>query len=249
MTMPSNINAPKIFLSKYHNVRKETVELIKDIVKPGDVLFRLGNAKVFDILPFSWIIAGLTKSQYSHASIISDIKDGVFLVIDIDIYGIREQRFIDWLDDCVGPFLGIYRVKQQYENKITQVINLCKKWLENDVGYNFNFADVSQEEQPKSLYCTQLVYEAFRRAANLSLSKSKVKFRDLIQENETFFKKVLDSPIMKKFIQENFYLNLDTLEIIVVGNDDYGLMACEEFEPVVTLMSDGNKVNIISKNK
>jgi len=227
-------NPSTLFPSKYSNVKKEFYDKIKNYVKEGDIFCRLGNAKVFDLLPFSWIVAGATLSNYSHAAMVVEKTDKDILIADVNPYGMSKFRVQDWLNDCIGPFVCILRPKEEHQDKIEKAVNLVKEWFNYDIKYNDSFHDVTNEETPSKLYCTQMVYEAYRRAG-LPLECSLVRFADVFPRN-------IITNFMIKIAEASFGIAWEQLKVVVVGNENFGLLSCPELQKLFEFYSDNRKL-------
>jgi hypothetical protein len=227
------IGEPALIKSKYAHIRQEVAKFLLKFIQPGDILFRLGNAKAFNVIPFSFIVAGVTQSHYSHAAMIANIENNVVNVADVDIYGFQIKDLPSWLNDCIGPFLGVYRLKDFDETKKQKVIDLFKKWRNLTILYNSNFIDVNTDfdnHDPVVLYCTQMV-DAVCRYLGYEMKKSKIKLSEA--PGIASVPEVVIDIATKKF---GVNLNQD---MVVVGNENLGLLANEELEPLAVIVSDG----------
>jgi len=231
------MNPGKLFPSKYYLVKQQFVNKIQHSVQEGDIFCRLGNAKIFDLLPFSWIISGATLSQYSHAAMVIEKINNQILIADVSTYGMTKQRVEDWLNDCIGPFVCILRVKDQYKSVVPTAVSLVKDWFNHNIQYNHTFRDVSNEEVPSVLYCTQMVYEAYKRAG-LKLDKSKIKFSDVFPRNNI-------TNIIISIAEKYFNLKWEDLTTVVVGNENFGLLACDELMKIYEFYSDNTKLFVL----
>lgn len=133
-----------------HAKRFEILNDLKSIpVQTGDILYRQGDAKGPLHLPFSKLVAHLTKSKFSHASMIF-IRDEVIYVLEVNDNGCMQYRFIDWLDDCMTENLIVSRLKN-VDGKLDRIQQQIDIILANDPDYDYHFTD------PDKFYCTESV--------------------------------------------------------------------------------------------
>jgi hypothetical protein len=85
----------------------------KNILRDGDIVFRLGDAKALGgTFPLSQFIATATGSRFSHTGIVS-VESGSPVVYDCSSAGVQRQPFEVWMLDCVGA-VGVKRLKPEY---------------------------------------------------------------------------------------------------------------------------------------
>jgi hypothetical protein len=231
------MNPGKLFPSKYYLVKHQFIDKVQKVVEEGDIFCRLGNAKIFDLLPFSWIVSGATLSQYSHAAMVVEKTDNQIFIADVSTYGMTKQRVEDWLNDCIGPFVCVLRVKDQYKSSVPIAVNIVKNWFNHNIQYNHIFRDVSNEEVPSVLYCTQMVYEAYRRAG-LKLNKAEIKFSEVFPRNSI-------TNVIISIAEKYFNLKWEDLTTIVVGNENFGLLACAELMKICEFYSDNARLFVL----
>ncbi len=129
--------------------RFDIVNKLKQIVKTGDLIYRRGDARGPLNLPFSALVCRLTKSKFSHASMLFWVGDEIH-VLEICENGTMQLRLIDWLDFCVTEDLIVARLKNS-EDKIPQMKSEIYSILKHDPDYDYNFLETSK------FYCTESV--------------------------------------------------------------------------------------------
>jgi hypothetical protein len=137
----------------------------RGVLREGDIVFRLGNAKTLvGLFPFSWFLAKASRSQYSHTGIVA-IEDGAPVVYDCTSCGVRRQPFHVWTLDNVGT-IGVKRLRADWRKHIGGVIDFCRKVYEDQVPFDYEFS-----LDDSKLYCLEMTEKAFR-SQGLQLSES-----------------------------------------------------------------------------
>jgi hypothetical protein len=137
---------------------KQWDEWGKKVLKPGDVLFRRGDARLLGgLFPFSRFIANVSGSPYSHVGTLV-IEDGEYVVYDTTKAGVRRQPFKVWVLDTVGAF-GVKRLKPKYRDRIPKVIEYLHAVYEKQVPFDYELSVDDRE-----LYCVEMAEKAFRHA-------------------------------------------------------------------------------------
>ncbi len=146
-----------------HQRAHEDYLAVRDIVKAGDIIFRMGNQPVLGgLVDFSKETAQMADSDFSHACIVIQAdNEGVgtsagLLVADTSVYGIERSFFRDWHIEGTEN-LVIKRLKPEYDFLVPQALNTIDLLLDQDVLYNESF-----EYNNKTFYCSQVVDYAFR---------------------------------------------------------------------------------------
>jgi Permuted papain-like amidase enzyme, YaeF/YiiX, C92 family len=194
----------------------------RDVLRPGDIIFRLGDARVVrGMVPLSRFIARATGSPFSHTGIVA-IEDGSPVVYDCSSAGIQRQPFEIWMLDSLGP-LGVKRLKLEHRARIAGVIGYCRIAYERQVPFDHGF-----RMEDDSLYCLELTEKAFR-SQGLALSEP-VRIGD--------WEYLASFPLTAFLIPPVTGLVLDrpiTLEqpVYVPGNERNGVWASPLLETVV----------------
>lgn len=116
-------------------------------IRTGDVFFRTGNEKFLGI-PFSQLVAKLSRSRFSHASMALVDKDGISLV-EVSNEDTLQLRLIDWLDLCYSPDIAVYRPVGSYP----KAENVIREFLAIDPQYNYMFQTWVRDRT--RFYCTE----------------------------------------------------------------------------------------------
>lgn len=134
--------------SPLHDVRFDILEELKKLpVQTGDIVFRLGN-ECYCGLPFSRLVAHLTKSKFSHASLMFLEGDDIYC-LEINEKGTQQYRMLDWVDFSHKNGIAVYRIPNLSEEDRERIYDECKKFLELDLDYAFDF------HNPNQTYCTK----------------------------------------------------------------------------------------------
>lgn len=202
-----------------HESRFEIVQSISDQIKTGDIFFRLGSEK-FLLFSFSKLVAKLTNSFWSHASIAVVKESGVWL-IEVNDRGTLEYRLIDWIDLCSSGSFAVYRVKNLSEEQTLAIKQECDSFLKSDPDYDFTF------NHPDKFYCTESVVEIYKRC-NIEIVKP-----SLIKELVNPFSYRIMAAI--NWVVSKFYdksLPLD-VPVYVVGNEQKGMLSSDKLEYII----------------
>lgn len=138
-----------------HDYRHRINDELKNIVQTGDIFFRLGKQSFLGI-PFEKIVAKITNSKYSHASI-AFVENGEINLIEVNDFGTTKINIKDWCDFAATTDFSVWRLdlNQTQINKLTEVI---KEFLELDPDYDFTF------DSDNKFYCTSSVCYLFKKA-------------------------------------------------------------------------------------
>ena len=130
----------------------------RKVLKPGDILFRRGDARILGgLFPFSRFIANVSGSPYSHVGTLV-IEDGEMVVYDTTKSSVRRQPFKVWVLDTVGAF-GVKRLKPEYRDRIPKVVEYLHKVYADQVPFDYELSVDDRE-----LYCVEMAEKAFRHA-------------------------------------------------------------------------------------
>lgn len=209
-----------------HEKRFEICEELRALpVQTGDIFFRLGN-ETFAGLPFSRLVAKVTKSDFAHAAVAFFRPIDPFpRLVEVNAGGVQEVRLTDWLDYCWSPRIAIYRPvesvfdseveRQKWQERLLRIINF---FLDEDPDYDFSF-----DPDRSKFYCTEAV-EFLYNESNFPNRDLCVLYRpkDLMS---WFDYNILFKPgnwFMRKLFKRGMSLDLDT---VFVGNRERGLMS------------------------
>ncbi|SFV65710.1 hypothetical protein MNB_SV-13-1768 [hydrothermal vent metagenome] len=100
-------------------------------------------------------IEGVTDSPYSHVGIVIE-KDGSWVVREA-IGAVIDTPLYLWIIRGRAGGLDVFRLKDAYKKNIPQLIVETNKYL----GLPY---DVQYEMDDKKIYCSELIYKAYRDA-------------------------------------------------------------------------------------
>jgi len=130
------------------------------IIRSGDLVFRQGRG-IFSGL---FRNVGEVPSPYSHVGIIYVEKEDVFVIHSEanDVTGIgfsKKDNLYDFIDPTNALTYGFFRVKGLNANDAQYVLGTALAYVINRTPFD---ADFNLEND--SLYCTELVYKAYKSA-------------------------------------------------------------------------------------
>lgn len=156
----------KMQMFKHGPLYQRRFDIINDLKKiglrTGDILYRASDAKGPFGLPFSRIVADVTKSKYSHAALVF-IQNGEIFVFEVNDEGTLQYRLLDWLDTCLNGYFTIYRLKDMNDEKEYLIHKEIRNLLDQDPDYDFTFSD------PDKFYCTESVVTVYERALGVKI--------------------------------------------------------------------------------
>ena len=195
---------------------------VRDIVKAGDLIFRMGRQPMIGgLLDFSKESAKLADSDVSHVCIVIQAAGGTgpsagLLVADTSVYGIERRFFKDWHVRGTENMV-VKRVKPEYQFLIPRVLETVNDLVERDIIYNETF-----EYNDETFYCSQAVDYAFR--ANGYPLSDLIRIKDLPNYGPLFHGLVC---LVGKIDP--------AVKIAVPGNDRIGLFSSSMLETVIDL--------------
>jgi hypothetical protein len=131
----------------------------------GDVIFQsLPHG------PVVWAIEGVTKSPYSHCGIVGQ-RDGQWVVYEA-IGSVRITPLTEFLWRGRGGGFAVYRLQDEHRRHIPETLRCCEKYLGRPYDIRYRLDD-------EKIYCSELVYKAFRDATNGQQLGDLVKFGDM----------------------------------------------------------------------
>lgn len=153
--MTEEIKAQLFVPGPLHEYRHRINDELKGIVKTGDIFFRLGRQSFLGI-PFESLVAKVTHSNYSHASVALVENDEIKLV-EVNDFGSTLLGIKNWVDFCDTTNFSIWRLDLT-EEQITALTLSIKKFVDNNPDYDFTFDDENK------FYCTESVCHIFSEA-------------------------------------------------------------------------------------
>lgn len=125
----------------------------------GDVLFlSMPHGPLVDA------IEGTTHSPYSHSGIVVG-SPGKWYVLEA-IGPVKETDLAVWIAQARDGAFDAYRLRPRYRDKIPAFIAAARQFLGRPYDIHYRFDD-------ESIYCSELVFEAFQKATGEPLGKVK----------------------------------------------------------------------------
>lgn len=190
-----------------------------DEIMTGDVLYRKSNALGPFKIPFSKLVATLTNSLYSHASIVLKEKGSIAYVLEISEGGVTKLPLERWECLCVENMYSVYRMKENVNREIIEAE--IHRIFDKNPEYNFTFDD------PSKLYCTESVAKVYENAGYLNVFNPKK-----ISEVVPFWKLLIIRPV-------NWIVKLLTGKglsfkkpLYFVGNEEQGMISSRKMYKV-----------------
>ena len=128
---------------------------------------------IFQSLPYGpvvWAIEGVTKSPYSHCGIVGQ-RDGQWVVYEA-IGSVRITSLKKFLWRGRGGGFAVYRLQDEHREHIPETLRCCEKYLGRPYDFRYRLDD-------EKIYCSELVYKAFRDATDGQQLGDFVKFGDM----------------------------------------------------------------------
>jgi hypothetical protein len=113
---------------------------------------------VFQSLPHGpvvWAIEGVTRSPYSHCGIVA--KQGDHWVVYEAYRGVSATPLKRFLLRGRGGGFAVYRLDSEYRSHVTATLACCQTYL----GRPY---DIRYRLDEEKIYCSELIYKAFRDA-------------------------------------------------------------------------------------
>ncbi len=107
--------------------------------------------------PVVWAIEGVTKSPYSHCGIVAR-KDGRWIVYEA-YRGVSATPLKTFLFRGRGGGFAVYRLRGEHRRHIPETLLCCEKYLGRPYDIRYRLDD-------EKIYCSELIYKAFRDATN-----------------------------------------------------------------------------------
>lgn len=193
----------------------------KAVLKDGDVVFRLGDAKALGgAFPLSRFIAAATDSRFSHTGIVA-VEHGVPVVYDSSSDGVQRQPFEVWMLDCIGSF-GVKRPRPEVQKYVPGILAFCRAKFEQETPFDFEF-----NPDDAAFYCVELTEKAFR-SQGVKLSEP-VKIGDW-DRLDRYPLTALSTPTVSK----SFLARPITMEqpVFIPGNDRQGVWSSASLQTI-----------------
>jgi hypothetical protein len=182
-------------------------------LKSGDVIFILGNSRVFmGLLNFSTFSTEIAASPFSHVGIIS-IEDGQPYVYDTVSGGPRRKELGWYVSRNTIQCVAFRRPRPEHTHHIPQVIEFCQQVYKDRVPYDEGLVWGNDK-----YYCSEFVDMAFR--------EQDIPLCDLTAINELPNFDAL--PAALAMLIESTTPISPEQEVLFPGNDSYGIWSSQE---------------------
>lgn len=193
-----------------HDYRHLINAELKVIVKTGDLFFRLGRQSFLGI-PFEKLVAKLTHSKYSHASVAIVENDEIYLV-EVNDFGTTKIGLKDWCGFANTTDVSVWRLDLK-EYQIKSLTDAITKFVEDDPDYDFTF------DSENKFYCTESVCYLFKQA-NIALAQPSY-LKEMTTKRQYFLISVI-SWFVKLFTGKGIPTKSP---LYFVGNKEKGIMS------------------------
>ena len=159
------------------NARSAYAGYLKYEPREGDVIFQsLPHG------PVVWAIEGVTKSPYSRCGIVA--KKGAQWIVYEAYDGVAATPLKTFLFRGRGGGFVVYRLRDEYREHIPQTLKCCEDYLGRPYDIRYRLDD-------EKIYCSELIYKAYRDATNGQRLGELVKFGGMNwQPYETLIKQI-----------------------------------------------------------
>lgn len=131
----------------------------------GDVIFQsLPHG------PVVWAIEGVTRSPYSHCGIVAK-SDDQWIVYEA-YRGVSATPLKAFLARGRGGGFVVYRLRDEYREHIPQTLACCQTYLGRPYDIRYQLDD-------EKIYCSELIYKAYRDATDGKPLGELMKFGDM----------------------------------------------------------------------
>ena len=154
------------------------------VPRSGDIIFQ--SSPLNDLVR---AIEGATESKYSHTGIVIKIEDR-WIVREALKSGVCDTPLEEFIDRGRNDSIAVYRLKRKYEQYLSGFVKKSALYLGRPYD-PYYFMD------NEHLYCSELVFKAFKDASGIALGGLD-RFGDLKWEQyKVFIEKIEDGTIPK----------------------------------------------------
>lgn len=167
---------PRLLVLLFLGLRAAAAEVVE--IQDGDIIFHRSQSRQ------AKAIAAATKSDYTHMGIIffSDDKPFVYEAIQ----PVTRTPLEEWIERGVGRHYVIKRLKDSDGVDFSKVKHEVQRLIGRDYDWIFEWSD-------RKVYCSELVWKAYERGANVKIGSLK-KLEDFD----------LTSPLVRQIMQERY---------------------------------------------
>jgi hypothetical protein len=188
-------------------------------LRTGDVFYRASNAKGPFGIPFSRIVAWLSRSRLSHAAICL-MENGYPYLVEINENGTTKLRLVDWLDTCYTNEFIVQRHRNLNGAMLAKFRKQIYSLLYHDPDYDFTFSD------PDAYYCTESVARVYERV-DLAVFEPRT-VRQLVK-GWKFWLLAAGSWLVSRFRSASIPLDVP---LHLVGNDTEGMLSSSAMQVI-----------------
>ncbi len=125
--------------------------------QPGDIIFQsLPHSDLTDA------IEGATNSKFSHVGMVIE-KDNTWFVREA-IGDVHDTPLNEFTSRGRDRKFEVYRLRETHQKYIPNFIEASKAYLNRPYDIRYRFDD-------ETIYCSELIYKAFKQAANIELGR------------------------------------------------------------------------------
>lgn len=117
-----------------------------------------------------------TGSLYTHMGLVKHAEDGTARVVQTSL-PVPETSLKDWIAQGVAGRMAVMRLRDISPEQKQNIVRAAQEYSTRPYDFYFTFGD-------DALYCSELVYKAFRNGAGITLGKVQ-KIGELSVDNDT----------------------------------------------------------------
>lgn len=126
--------------------------------KVGDIVFQ----SLPNMSNLVKAIEGISESPYSHCGVVVE-KNGKWYVNEA-LGSVHDTPLLDWIKRGRGYRVDVFRLRSKYSNLIPQFIEELSKYQGKPYDFRYRMND-------SQIYCSELVFKAYKDAANENLGE------------------------------------------------------------------------------
>ncbi|NBW95482.1 MAG: hypothetical protein EBR28_01810 [Planctomycetia bacterium] len=173
----------------------------------GDVIFQsLPHG------PIVWAIEGVTRSPYSHCGIVAK-RDGEWIVYEA-YRGVSATPLKTFLFRGRGGGFAVYRLRDEHRRHVPETLRCCETYLGRPYDIRYRLDD-------EKIYCSELIYKAYRDATHGERLGDLSRFGDMNwQPYEMLIRQVEggDVPVDREMITPAGLARARQLELVLAHN-------------------------------
>lgn len=172
-----------LLAAAFHPLRAATYQPVE-----GDIVFQsMPHGDLTDA------IEGITESPLSHCGIVHQAADG-WVVIEA-VGPVKETGLTEWIARGREQAVTVFRLKEAYRDKIPDFVASAQTYEGLPYDFHYEFDD-------RAIYCSELVFKAFRHAAHEDLGKVQALGDLHVQGHEAFIRSLEGGtiPVDRKMI-------------------------------------------------